>query len=219
MDLEIGRRSRSRETWGDSHFLVAWNKTLRLDSDDGMRSDFNVLSSSVVTAAARSNLVLLTQGIEVVGRLSREDYNFEVAACFNSTIGGHYRHVMEHYQRLMVGLETGDINYENRARDSLIETEPDYALGIAQQLGEILREISANGPGDRTLRLASETVEGEMLVTSLGRELEFLISHTVHHYALMAVIAGQVKVALPADFGMAPSTLKHQRTGKAACAR
>lgn len=184
-----------------------------------MRSDFIVSSSSVVTAAVQSNLVLLAQGTELIGRLSRENYNLKVTACFNSTIGGHYRHVLEHYQGLMAALGTGDIDYENRARDSLIETDPEYALGVAQKVGDWLQDTSANGQGDRTLRLASETVEGEMLVTSLGRELEFLISHTVHHYALMAVIAGQVDVALPSDFGMAPSTLKHQRTGKAACAR
>jgi uncharacterized damage-inducible protein DinB len=184
-----------------------------------MYSDLPVSSSSVVTAAVQANLVLLAQGAELIGRLSEGEYNAKVAACFNSTIGGHFRHVIEHYQGVLAALETGDLDYEHRARDTMIETMPEYALGIAQKLQKELLEVSASRAMDRTLRMASETVTDALLVTSLGRELEFLISHTVHHYALMAVIASQHGVTLPSDFGMAPSTLKFQRIDKAACAR
>ena len=82
-----------------------------------------------------------------------------------------------------------------------------------------LMKLATDGAEDRPMRMKSETGDGGWLGTSLGRELEFLISHTVHHYALMAVIAGQQDAALPVDFGLAPSTLKFQRTENAACAR
>jgi hypothetical protein len=32
----------------------------------------------------------------------------------------------------------------------------------------------------------------------------------VHHYALIGVMGGVMGLALPAGFGVAPSTLKHQ---------
>jgi uncharacterized damage-inducible protein DinB len=184
-----------------------------------MRSDFHVSHSPVVAAAVQANLVILARGAELIGRLSAESYNRKLPACFNSSIGGHFRHVIEHYQGLWAAQESGDIDYENRARDNLIETDPDYALGAVETLQSQLRELSSKGIRDRTLRMGSETVAGEMLVTSLTRELEFLISHTIHHYALIAVIAGHQDVALPSDFGVAPSTLKYQQTGNAACAR
>ena len=47
--------------------------------------------------------------------------------------------------------------------------------------------------------------------STVRRELIFLVSHTVHHYALIAVMLRHQAVGLPADFGVAPSTLRHQR--------
>ena len=89
-------------------------------------------------------------------------------------------------------------------------------------LGQIergLMRLSASGADGVMLPLAAETTEGGVLVTSLARELEFLVSHTVHHYALVAVLAHAHGVIMPADFGMAPSTLKYRQTLSAACAR
>ena len=184
-----------------------------------MYSDFRVTLPSVVSVAVQANLVLLAQGTELIGRLGQEIYVGRYKACFNSSMGGHFRHVVEHYQGLLGALETGDVDYEKRARDEMIETDPAYALQVVKEIEGGLKALSAEAAPDRTLRMAAETVADHMLVTSLGRELEFLISHTVHHYALIAVIAGHHGVALPDNFGMAPSTLKYLRTTKAACAR
>ncbi len=45
--------------------------------------------------------------------------------------------------------------------------------------------------------------------SSLRRELHFLLSHTVHHYALIAMILARHGVEVEPDFGVAPSTLRH----------
>jgi hypothetical protein len=53
--------------------------------------------------------------------------------------------------------------------------------------------------------------------TTVGREFAFVLSHTVHHNALIAVIAKLLGVQVPERFGYAPSTLaylEHRR-----CAR
>ena len=44
--------------------------------------------------------------------------------------------------------------------------------------------------------------------STLSRELQFLVSHTVHHDALIAAAARALGVATEPDFGIAPSTLK-----------
>jgi hypothetical protein len=47
--------------------------------------------------------------------------------------------------------------------------------------------------------------------SSLLRELQFLLSHTIHHYSLI-VLALRVQGFEPGvEFGVAPSTLKHWR--------
>jgi hypothetical protein len=55
--------------------------------------------------------------------------------------------------------------------------------------------------------------------SSARRELQFLLSHTVHHYALIAMICRQYGVGVEEDFGVAPSTLKYRRQMAQACAQ
>jgi hypothetical protein len=51
----------------------------------------------------------------------------------------------------------------------------------------------------------------------VGRELAFVLSHTVHHNALIAVMALTLGVSIPDRFGYAPSTIAHLE--KVACAQ
>ena len=44
--------------------------------------------------------------------------------------------------------------------------------------------------------------------SSLARELQMLSSHTIHHFALIAMTLRAHGVELDADFGVAPSTLR-----------
>jgi hypothetical protein len=45
--------------------------------------------------------------------------------------------------------------------------------------------------------------------TTVGRELAFVLSHTVNHNALIAVMALTLGVPVPDRFGYAPSTIAH----------
>ena len=47
--------------------------------------------------------------------------------------------------------------------------------------------------------------------SSVNRELQFLIGHTVHHYALVAFILRVQDFSPPEDFSVTPSTLKHEQ--------
>jgi hypothetical protein len=48
--------------------------------------------------------------------------------------------------------------------------------------------------------------------SSVGRELLFLSSHTVHHWALVAALLRHQGIEPGVEFGVAPSTLDHRRT-------
>jgi hypothetical protein len=65
-----------------------------------------------------------------------------------------------------------------------------------------------------TVSSAGPPVEVE---TTLGRELAFVLSHTVHHNALIDVIAKTLGVLVPDRFGYAPSTIAHLE--KSECVR
>ena len=174
----------------------------------------------MIVHALRDNVAALRQGIELLSDLSAPRYTQRTPACFNSTAGGHLRHIIEHYFSFLQGTETGAIDYEARARDPLIENDPGYALAQLASICDRLELLSANQP----LRVRAETTPSTepsaWCTSSTLRELEFLLSHTVHHYALIGVICQLAGQTLPKDFGMAPSTLRYLRAQElAACVR
>jgi uncharacterized damage-inducible protein DinB len=45
--------------------------------------------------------------------------------------------------------------------------------------------------------------------TSIGRELAYVLSHTIHHNAIIGAMVKTLGGALPQRFGYAPSTIRH----------
>jgi uncharacterized damage-inducible protein DinB len=172
----------------------------------------------MITPSIRDNVAALRQGTELLAGLSAESYAKRTPACFNSSAGGHFRHAIEHYLSFLQGTETGEIDYEARARDPLIEKDPGYAAAQLNAIGERLERLES----DRELRVRAECAPADTTtwgMSSVVRELEFLLSHTIHHYALIGVICRLDGQKLPKDFGMAPSTLRYLQFQAAACAR
>ena len=52
----------------------------------------------------------------------------------------------------------------------------------------------------------------------VGRQLAFLLSHTIHHCALIAVMMRLRGLATPPGFGLAPATLRHREAQQIAAA-
>jgi uncharacterized damage-inducible protein DinB len=48
-------------------------------------------------------------------------------------------------------------------------------------------------------------------LTSAERELAFVVSHTIHHNALVRVMVKLLGANVPADFGYAPSTIANRK--------
>jgi uncharacterized damage-inducible protein DinB len=173
--------------------------------------------SSPIHAAIEANLAVIQQGVRLLGRLGAHRYGTRIPICYNGSVGGHIRHVIEHYQAFLHGLEDNEIDYEKRVRDPLVESDPGYAGALLESLAQQLQELAQSLP-NRTLLFCAETSEGIATATSALRELEFLLSHTIHHYALVAVMARLQGHEPEPTFGIAPSTLKYQRA-QGICAR
>ncbi len=143
--------------------------------------------------------------------------------CFGSSLGGHFRHVVEHYEEFLRGLESGHIDYEARQRDSAVENDSGVARARLLSLVQALEQVSL--APNRSLKVRVETAPPGATEpwtdSSLLRELEMLLSHTVHHYALIAISCRLLGNEPGSDFGMAPSTLRHRQAQarSTACAR
>ena len=62
-------------------------------------------------------------------------------------------------------------------------------------------------------------VEDVLLPSSTSRELQSLMSHTTHHFALIAMMLRTRGLSVERDFGVARSTLRYQERTAAACAQ
>lgn len=165
------------------------------------------------------NIAALQQGGRLLMSIDDDLYQLRAGSVFKGSIGAHVRHNLEHFRLFFAGLRTGRIDYEERQRDSLTEVDREAALSEILDLCKRLWELSGE---DRPLRLMSRNIRGTdclWVPTSVARELDFLLSHTIHHYALIAVMCRLENVPLEADFGMAPSTLRYLEGLKTPCAR
>ncbi|MCB1237089.1 MAG: hypothetical protein KDM91_18620 [Verrucomicrobiae bacterium] len=143
-------------------------------------------------------------------------YSAPHANCFGGSIGGHIRHCLEHFEQFRAGLESGDIDYDARQRGTPEESDPARATDRLGELAEWFARQEEDGgiAPNRPVRVrvdcgtGSECREG----STVGRELQFLVSHTVHHFAIIAIMCEAQGIRVSPDFGIAPSTLKHQRS-------
>lgn len=174
-----------------------------------------------VNQLIRHNILFLRQGVALLERLNSELYVKTVAPYFSSGVGKHIRHNLDHYESFLAGLVTGKINYDGRQRDHRVETDRRYAiekmLAIISRL-EALTALKWNHSISVQMNEADEKSPSPWSGSTLGRELQFLMSHTVHHYALLAIILKIQGFDCDEDFGVAPSTLKYQRSQETKCA-
>lgn len=145
---------------------------------------------------------------ELVAKLAGPDFSRAVTPC-DAGIGAHVRHVLDHYDALLRGVQTGVVDYDARARCPETETDAETALDRIAFARQALRAL-ADQAGELPLSVCLDCGTGgtRPAPSTLARELQFLVSHTVHHDALIAAAARALGVATAAGFGVAPSTLK-----------
>ena len=175
-----------------------------------------------------ANLAFLAQGIEILERLDDSQYLILPAPFAQREggsrggIGGHVRHILDHYDSLLEGLASARVDYGRRGRDRTLEEERSKALAKMREVNERLRQVDL--AADRPLTVALDSAQSpagaalRWMPSSFARELQFLASHTVHHYAIIAIILRLLGIDPGHDFGVAPSTLEFER-GNSACAR
>jgi uncharacterized damage-inducible protein DinB len=176
-------------------------------------------STDSAEAGVAPLVAVLHQLAELLGAVSDEQYVMKPAAVVKSSIGGHVRHCLDHVDTLLQGARIGAMNYDDRQRGTDVETNRHAALREMERQTQELIELR-DFPLDHTIRLRTLLVVDQpslVVETSLGRELAFVLSHTIHHNALVGVIARLAGVSVPERFGYAPSTLAHR--DKRICAR
>jgi hypothetical protein len=173
----------------------------------------NLTSASESRVLIESVIETLQQGETLLAEISDEDYIHKVPVAFNASIGGHYRHCLDHFRSLLDSAMDGDLNYDRRERGTLIENERFAAVSATRELREgfeRLDPVCLLRPLAVTCRTSWVTNGSQVSTSTIGREIMYSVAHAVHHYALIGVMGGIMGLQMPLDFGVAPSTLKHQ---------
>jgi GTPase Era involved in 16S rRNA processing len=151
---------------------------------------------------------LFAQLKELLLALTNQEYFQPITVLSGASIGQHTRHIIELFQELNNGYETGMVNYEERKRDFAIESNREIAIEKFDEIGATLSKK------DKNLQLISEYSDSTPIAvaTNYYRELVYNLEHTVHHMALIRVgVLTQTSIELPASFGVASSTIKHRK--------
>jgi hypothetical protein len=173
----------------------------------------NATSSPNNRVLIESVIEVLNQGESLLAEIENDSYTQKLPAAFNASIGGHYRHCLDHFRSLLDSACAGDLNYDHRERGTLVENDRFAALNATRELRARYQHLS-DGVVSRELQVTCKTsyaAKGSQVSSStVGREIMYVVAHAVHHYALIGIMGGLMGLTMPGGFGVAPSTMKFQ---------
>ena len=156
----------------------------------------------------KGNIEGVDQGVALLTSMTNEQYCMRAKPYVNSCIGEHLRHVLDLYYALKEQVEI--INYDVRRRGALVESCRVTGLNELQQIKTWLLSLQPSMMNNKMIMSTEVSVIDTSVAqveTSLIRELIFVSSHAVHHYALMDISAKLCDFDTPDNMGVAPATL------------
>ena len=159
-------------------------------------------------------MTILNQLSDMTRQLKENDFARPSAALSKATLGQHTRHTLEFFLCLEQGFRNGIVNYDKRTHDKLIETDKYIALDAIERVRDFISSQKLDQPLKLEVGYERDSENCISIETNYFRELTYNIEHAVHHMAIMKIGIREVApyVTIPADFGIAVSTLRHQET-------
>lgn len=163
------------------------------------------------------NVRCLQQGVILLQSVKDELYHHKPYAQIGGGIGPHIRHTLDHYFSFFNGYKDARIDYDARMRNSRIEIDRFYARQQFQRAVAAFNDLTADFDRQVLVKVDSGSHNGEASWSrsTLRRELQFLVSHTIHHYAIIAILLRAQGFEPGEEFGVAPSTIAFRRSQRA----
>lgn len=133
----------------------------------------------------------------------------------SSSVGSHIRHILERFQSLFNGLPDGTVDYDSRRRDKSVENELSAGLIALASLKQDLETAQLRTAlADRVMVRESLHPQSPQvtIASTVERELMSLLTHSIHHLAIIALLLKPYGYQLDKDFGKAPSTIIYERS-------
>lgn len=159
--------------------------------------------------------IVIEQIRKVLDQLPDEAYSQELKIFNGSTIGKHVRHIYDFYYAVVRVEGTGELDYAVRDRDPKIESYTSTAIEKFAALHENIDCVNEDEIIDVVTEFdIDQSTLRKRVKSSVGRELMYAYDHAVHHLAIvkMGIKSSFPEVDIHEDLGIAPSTIKHNRS-------
>ena len=151
----------------------------------------------------------LQQSSDLLRKLNNDQLSDSSVAPYHSCVGSHIRHILDFYQCVFDGLESGDIDLTARRRDLRVHCDCDHAMAYVERIQNGLKQLQQL---DLSTMVSVRDDHGsgvDVVPYTLGGLLAQANSHAIHHYAIINYILNGLKVQLEdSDFGYNPTTPK-----------
>jgi uncharacterized damage-inducible protein DinB len=157
---------------------------------------------------ARSLWRLLDEIELLISKVAVHVYCERLPSHVSGSIGEHVRHCLDHVAVLLAADPSATLSYDRRHRGTAVESDPAEALRQILELKRALEAWSTRSL-DEPIRVTSMISPAGDAVTgwsTLARELAFVVSHTIHHQAIVGVLLSVHGHSVPERFGHSPST-------------
>ncbi|MFT5083286.1 MAG: hypothetical protein ACI9Y1_001327 [Lentisphaeria bacterium] len=168
-----------------------------------------------IRSVIKGNIEAIDQGLRLVSALSDAQYQYIATPYVKSSVGQHFRHVVDMFFALINAKVLDCVDYDVRRRGASVESERLVAIAELERIRvwmlgcldpAVLRSLAKIDSIAVQTEVTLEDTHSVVLSSNLVRELVFTSSHAVHHYALISVIAKFQGVELEENLGIAPAT-------------
>lgn len=163
------------------------------------------------THPATFNIQVLKEYLPLLRDIDIRAYQYTRTSVFPSSLGAHLRHDLDHYLNFLQGLPERRIDYETRSRNVRIAEDPAFALETVEDIVQGLERIPTAATTSLSVRVENGSGAACWVESNLRREMDFLLSHSIHHQAIISMILRDQGLQTHAAFGVAPSTLRFQQ--------
>ena len=149
------------------------------------------------------NQQMIQQMTHLLNQLNNEMYAQPLDIFKGSSIGQHFRHILDFYLCLIKGIQEGMVDYARRDRNPLVESDVNFTKSVFEEVEQPLQVL-----GD----FSDKEVTRPYLLSSIGRELMYAYDHAVHHLAMIkiGIAVAAPDLVIDQNIGVAPSTIKHR---------
>ena len=153
-------------------------------------------------------LAVVQQINHVLEQLEPHEYRRQLPEFEGSSLGQHFRHILEFFQCLENGVRSGMVDYAARERNLLYEDNPNLTSAAFENFADALPSLQILDPVEVRAEFGGQ--ERPSYPSTVGRELLFVYDHAIHHLAIIKIglLCQFPHVRADKDLGVSPSTIK-----------